>query len=90
MEKIVTQDVYLPIKGEELPNNWNVLHDKGKRVVVNKKENMVVLTKEQYEADKSKTAEQAFIAGQKYMDGINRFRKTSEPTKEQYLNQLFK
>jgi hypothetical protein len=96
MEKIVTQDVWIPVeketkyairKWDAKAGEWTIKQN------AEKLENMVVLTKEQYEADKRKTAEDAFEWGMRYgMDLIHSAENGDDPTllnKEEYLTQLF-
>jgi hypothetical protein len=96
MEKIETKTVYLPAEREtnSAVCRWDEKWLEWKMSqYIEMHSNMVVLTKEQYEADKRKTAEDAFEWGMRYgMDLIHSAENGDDPTllnKEEYLTQLF-
>jgi hypothetical protein len=89
--EIKTQDVWVRLGSKTTKLDKPVLWIDGE--AIEKHSNMVVLTKEQYEADKRKTAEDAFEWGMRYgMDLIHSAENGDDPTllnKEEYLTQLF-
>jgi hypothetical protein len=99
MDKIKLTDCYLPVEERSEISLFLIHPSSIKEQLVEKKSDMVVLTKEEYEADKKKTAEDAFEMGFKrkthetetYSDGFNwlLYEKTT-PNKEGYINNLFK
>jgi hypothetical protein len=94
--EIKTQDVYLPVNNSEIKTHTaavTAFEGREESVAIEKHSNMVVLTKEQYEADKRKTAKDAFIAGRSFGIQLIRFANSEEPITKpdvtEYLTQLF-
>jgi hypothetical protein len=83
MEKIVTQGCYLLAKYQDATHFLN------DDTPLKEYDNMIVLTKEQYEADKRKMVEDAYTAGAEREYELSVHGCSSEPDKEQYLTQLF-
>ena len=84
---VKTKTVYLPVEREtnSAVCRWDELWLEWKMSqYIELHSNMVVLTKEQYEADKKKTAEDAFDAGRESMKGP-----AQSKNKTQHLTQLF-